>query len=510
MPSHHSDSKRLAKNTMLLYMRTFLIMIISLFTSRIILNVLGVEDYGIYDIVGGFVSMFSIISGTLVATTQRYLNIEFGKDNGDPKKYFGIAMNIHFVLAIILFLLLESFGLWFLNTNLQIPGDRIIAANWVFQCSILSFLISLVATPYNAVIVAHERMNVYAYFSLIEVVLKLIIVYALYFSNHDRLIVYALLLLCVSVISPSFYLWYCRCHFSEARYTMVRDKKAYMEMFNFAGMNFIGSFASILANQGMNVLLNIFFGVTINAARGIANQVLGAASKFVSDFMVALNPQITKEYGAGNIFRSRDLCFRGSRFSFFLMLIFAIPISFKAPYILEIWLKNYPEYAVEFVRYSFILSLCTLLSNTLITEILATGNLTTTTFWIGGVRLMTLPIAYVVFKNNLGPEYAYIVLIGIESISLFVRLRILEIISNIRFVLPFIKNVLIRVIIVSFLLSLTNLFLSKMIVDTFLGLMTYISLSVIISTIFVILIGISKDERIALRTIIQTKFFNKK
>lgn len=501
-----SDGKRLTKNTILLYGRTLLVMLISLYTSRVVLKALGVDDYGINNVVGGFVGFFSLMSGTLVATTQRYLNFELGKSrDSNPKKVFGASMCIHIVLALFLLVALESVGLWFLNNKLNIPPDRLYATNWVFHFSIFSFLVSVVSTPYIAVIIAHEKMSAFAYISLMDVCLKLGIAYLITFTSKDRLIVYSSLILGVALIHQLVYWLYAKRHFIEAQFSIVKDKRLYKEIFGFAGMNFIGAFASILANQGMDIVLNLFFGVGINAARGISNQILSAVTRFVNDFMTALNPQITKEYASGEHEKSRLLCLQGSKFSFFLMMIFSVPLFFKIPYILEIWLGNYPDYSILFVRCAMILSLSTLLSNSLITEILATGNLTSTTFWIGGIRLLALPLAYIVFRVGGGPEYGYYTLFFIEIISLFVRLRILEVITKMTFIRDFIKRVGIRILPIVVCVGIINYFLASFFSDTLLGLLIYAINSCLLSVLFVAIAGLDKNERTAILGLIKAK-----
>lgn len=496
MEGYKSDSKRLAKNILMLYIRTFFVMVISLFTSRVVLQSLGVENYGIYNIVGGFVSFFSIVSGTLVSTTQRFITFELGKkEHSEPQKVFGAAMAIHIILAIFLLLLFETIGLWLLNNKLNIPPERLAAANWVYQFSIAAFIVNIISTPYMAVIIAHERMGAFAYISVIEVTLKLVIVYALYWSPLDILVMYAILLFLVALLIRMIYNIYCTKHFIETKLLVVRDKDLYKSMFSFAGMNFMGSFASILAYQGVDIILNLFFGVVINAARGIANQVLGAVGRFTTDFMTALNPQITKEYAVGNKEQSKQLCFRGAKVSFFLMLLLATPIIFRTPQILNLWLGEYPEYAVVFIRCAFLLSMLSLLSNTLITEILATGNLTSTTWWIGGVRLLTLPLVYLCFRIGGGPEYAYFSLIGIEFLSLYIRLIILERISGIKFILEFTIAVVIRVLVVLLLVFIVNYKINSWFSFSFIGLCSYVIISMLISTIIISLLGMTNNER---------------
>ncbi len=318
MSSIVENNRRIAKNTFILYLRTIMILGTSLYTSRIILSIIGIENFGIYNIVGGFVAVFSIISATMVASTQRYLTYELGKKDNHSQEFFGVAMNIHIGIGIILLLLFETIGLWFLNSRLNIAQDRIVAANWLYQCSIFTFLINVVSAPYLAIIISHEKMKAFAYINVIEVSLKLLIVYLLLLFSMDRLILYGIFLLFVSIFVRFIYALYCNAHFKESEYIWVKDTRYYKEMIRFAGLNFFGACSAILSSQGVNILLNLFFGVTVNAARGIALQVEAAITKFVNDFTTALNPQITKSYAAGDIEYMMELTYRGSKFSFFL------------------------------------------------------------------------------------------------------------------------------------------------------------------------------------------------
>lgn len=499
-----TDSKRLAKNTLLLYARTLLIMLISLFTSRVILNRLGIDNYGIYNVIGGFVAMFSVVGGTLVTACQRFLTYEIGKKNDtNTQRVFSAALIIHIGLAIVLLMLFESIGLWFLNNKMNIPQGRIVAANWVFQCSILAFLVNIISAPYNALIIAHEKMSAFAYISLLDAILKLVIVYLLCISNYDKLIVYAILLLFVSILNRSIYGLYCK-RFPESKFIIVKDFVLYKNISSFASYTFLGSVASILSNHGVNIILNIFYGVAINAARGISVQVQSAVVKFVNDFMTALNPQITKSYAAGDVKNSMNLCIRGAKFSFFLLMIMAIPLLIRTPFILEMWLKIYPDYSVLFVRLSLLLSLITLLSTPLITEILAVGKLQINALAIGGIRLMTLPLCYIIMKFGYAPEYCYCILILIETISLFVRLWILK--NQIKFkISDFMKNVLFYVSIVFLISFIVSYVFSSMISHTVMGLIVFSLLSVTFSLLIIYFIGMKKIERQMLNTFIIQK-----
>lgn len=490
-----SDSKRLAKNTLLLYGRTLIMMFIGFFTSRVVLNSLGIENYGINNVVAGFIAMFSIVSGTLTATTQRYLTCEIGKENGNPQKMFGVAMNIHIILAIILFVLFETIGVYFLNHGLNIPKERIYAANWVFQFAILSTLIGIINSPYIGTIIAHEKMGTFAYFSLYDCIAKLLIVYLLYVTPYDRLITYSLFYFIVGLLSTIMYNYYCRRTFAEAKFSIIKDRSLYKEMFSFAGMNFIGAFASLLSMQGTGILLNIFYGVTLNAAQGIATQVQGLATKFVGDFATALKPQITKEYACGNHLKSKELAFKGSKFSYFLTLILACPILVRTPYILEFWLKIYPPEAIQFTRLMVFYTMIVLLSDSLVTIILATGNLTFTTWWIGGTRLIILPVSYIALKITNVPYVVIIVQIVFEFLSLFIRLKILNVIAKLNFVGSFIKEVFLPIFTVSAICIFLTYVINLIVSDNFIGLILLFGFSVSTTCLVIYYLGLSRMER---------------
>lgn len=316
MSNQLNNNKRIAKNTLFLYLRMFLMMAISLFTSRVILSTLGVSDYGIYNVVGGVVAMFGILSGSITNSITRFLTFELGKkDNEQLQKVFSTSLNVMFVLSFIILVIGEIVGIWFLNYKMNIPEGRMDAANWAFQCSLATFIIGLISIPYNSTIVAHEKMSVFAYISIFEVLMKLLIVYSLYVSPFDKLKSYAVLLMILMVMLRFIYGIYCNRNFQEAKYHFVHDKQLLKQMTSFAGWNFFGQGAYMLNNQGVNIVINLFFGVTVNAARGIATQVNTAVNQFVNNFMMALNPQITKTYAAGNLEDMHKLVFRGAKFS---------------------------------------------------------------------------------------------------------------------------------------------------------------------------------------------------
>ena len=332
-----TNNKRIAKNTIALYMRMFCSMVISLFTSRIILDSLGVDNFGIYNVVGGFVAMFALMSSALTNSISRFLTFELGKgDTEKLKRVFSTSLNVMFALSIVVLLVGETVGLWFLNYKVNIPIERMEAANLVYQLSIATFIMGLVSVPYNASIVSHEKMTAFAYIGIFEIAMKLVIVYTLYVSPFDKLKTYAILLFLLSLSIRLIYGIYCNRHFQETHYKFVFDKPLLRQMTGFAGWNFLAQGAYQLNGSGVNLLINIFFGVTLNAARGIAYQVNNAVCQFTSNFMVALTPQITKSYAAGELAEMHKLIFRGAKFSYFLTLFFLIPICVETEYILNL------------------------------------------------------------------------------------------------------------------------------------------------------------------------------
>lgn len=421
------NTKRIAKNTLFLYFRMFIMMLIGLFTSRIVLNVLGVKDYGTYNIVGGVVSMFSILTSSLSSAIGRFLTFELGtRDKEKLNKVFCTAVNVELILGLIVLVLTEGIGVWFLNTHLNIPEGRMVAANWVLQCSIISFVVSLQMVPYNASMVAHEDMSIFAYITILEAVLKLGVVYTLYISPFDKLITYAVLLLAVSFLIRGIYASYCKRHYEECTYHRVHDRRLLKEILSFAGWGAVGDGAWILNTQGVNILINMFFGVTLNAARGIATTVDNVVQKFVRNFMTALKPQITKNYAAGDFESMHKLVFFGAKYSYFLMLFFMVPISLETKQILTLWLKIVPEYTVAFARLSLVGSMLMSLGNTLTTSIAATGKIKTWEMVIGTMLLSIFPLTWIAFKLGFPPTSTYVICVVVYFILIFARILIVK------------------------------------------------------------------------------------
>ena len=427
MSDTSSANKRIAKNTLVLYVRMLFTMGISLFTSRVVLQTIGVEDYGISSVVGGVISMFTFINAAMVSSTQRYLNFELVRDDANQlRSVFSTSLQIHALIALAIIVLSETVGLWFLNEKLVIPEARMTAAMWVYQCSILSCAVSIMSTPYNAVIVAHEKMSAFAYISILDVSLKLLVVYLLVVLPFDKLIILSILTLLVQLFIRYIYTIYCHRHFPESYFQFRFNKTLFKEMFGFAGWSFWGNLAAILYTQGLNMMLNIFFGPIVNAARGIAVQVQSAVQQFVGGFQTALNPQITKNYASNNLPQMHSLMFRSARFSFLLLFFLSLPVLMETNFILTLWLKTVPDDAVVFTQIMICISLIYTTANPCVIANQATGKVKIYQMVVGGILLLILPISYVVLKLGAPAYSVFIVHFCIESVAQFSRMYMLR------------------------------------------------------------------------------------
>ena len=419
------NNKRIAKNTFFLYCRQLITMGVSLYTVRVILDVLGAEDYGIYNVIGGIVSLFSFLSGTMASATQRFLSFEMGKqENSSLIKVFSVSMHTYLLLVGIILLLSETIGLWFVNNQLTIPEERLVAANVVYQSSILSFIITLLCIPYNASIIAMERMNVFAYSSIVDAGLKLIIACFLSYFAMDQLKVYAILIF-ISIASVQlYYVWYCRRYFDFCRYSHCKDLKLFRIMLSFAGWNMIGALANILRGHGLNILINLFFNPVLNAAYGIAFQVNNAITSLTNNFYTAVRPQLVKLYASGNSKEMLDLGYQSSRFAFYLMLIIVVPIMLNTNKILSIWLQDVPEYTVIFLRIIIVSSLIEVLSIPLANMLQASGKIKIYQMTVSVLFLSNIPISYLLLHLDYCPEITLLVNLLLIILSMFPRLYI--------------------------------------------------------------------------------------
>lgn len=448
-----SESTRIAKNTMFLYVRMFLIMGITLYTSRIVLRELGVSDYGIYNIVGGIVVLLGFFNSAMSSATQRYLSFDIGRgDLNQLKKTFSSTLTIHVAIAIIGLLLAETIGLWYINNMMVFPENRSYAVNVVYQFSVLTFLLNIIQVPYNALIIARERMNIYAYVSILEALLKVLIAFLLIYFGSDKLIFFSVLTFLVALIIRITYQIYCRKQFVESKYKFQYDSKYYKELISYSGWNLFGNVASIAKGQGVNIILNLFFGTVVNAAYGISNQVAGAVNLFVTNLQLAFNPQIIKKYSQGERDQTEKLIFQGSKISFFLLLILVMPILLNTNYILIIWLDEVPQHTVLFVQLALVGVLIESLSGTLITGAQATGKIKWYQIIIGTLIFLNLPISFFALKLNMEASYVFLISIVISIMSLIFRLFFLRVILRFN-VKKYFNDVLLKTIIVSALMS---------------------------------------------------------
>ena len=415
-----SSNTRIAKNTIFLYFRSIIVLFISIYTSRVVLEALGVDDYGIYNVVGGVVGMFSMIASTLQAASQRFITFTLGlNDKEQLKNVFRTSVTLHVILAIIIVFVLEILGIWMINSELKIPADRLDDAKIVFQFSLFTLFFNMISVPYSAVIIAHERMTIFAYISIVEAGFKLAIAFIIAKTGFDKLLMFAFLHFLVAVLIRVFYTIYTYRSFDETKDIRLKiEKNIFKEMFAYSGWNLIGSSALVLRNQGVDILLNIFFGVVVNAAKAISLQVQSAVEILLGNFTTAINPQLTSSIAQKNYGRTSNLIFHGSRISFFMMIFLTVPIIVCAHEILSIWLVKTPDYAVEFVQLSMILVLCNALTRLVKNGILAKGKIKVFLIAVGSIKLLVLPISYAILLFYDNPLISYIVCIVIDFICL--------------------------------------------------------------------------------------------
>lgn len=493
--STSEKSKRLAKNTMMLYFRMLLLMLVSLYTSRINLNALGVDDFGIYGVVGGLVGMFWIVSTGLVSSINRFLTYELGTGNQDRlNKIFGTSLCIQYIIIAIVVILAETVGLWFLNNKMVIPADRMVAANWVYQFSIASFCLDLIVIPYTADIIAHEKMSAFAYISIITAVGKLIVAWTTLIAPFDRLIWFGAMIFVNGTIIRYIYVFYCKRHFQECRCGIQFDKSVWKEMFGFAGWTFIGTIAAILRDYGGNILINLFSGPAVNAARGIATQVNGAVSGFADNFQTAMKPQITKSYASGDYDYMYKLVFQGSRLSFYILFVLALPILCSTHYILRLWLGEVPPHTTLFVQLVLILTLNESLSGTLITAMLATGQIRNFQIIVGSINLLNIPVSYLVLKLGAIPESVVMVAIGISVCCTFARVILLRNITRMP-ARKFLIKVYLNVIIVSISAGCVPFIISRHLSENLPNFLLVSVIAVCCTIVSILYVGSDKDER---------------
>ena len=489
------NTRRIAKNTLMLYVRMLALMLVGLYTSRVVLNALGENDFGIYDVVGGVVAMFTIISGSLNSAISRFITFEIGKGDSERlTKVYSTAVMIQMFLALVVVALAEPVGLWFIENEMTIDPSRIPAAKMVLHFSLASFVINLMSVPQMASITAHEKMSAYAYIGILDGLLRLGVAFIIARSSSDRLVLYAALMMAVVLIVRAAYAIYCRRNFPECHFVSVKDASLIKEMFSFAGWNFIGVTSGVLRDQGAKILVNVFTGPAVNAARGVAMQLSGAVQGFVTNFMTAVNPQITKSYASGESKYMFYLISKSSRMSYYLLFILALPVLFNTEYILGLWLKDVPANSALFVQLLLVLTLSESISNPLITAQLATGNIRNYQLVVGGLQLLNIPVSYLFLKFGAVPEVTAMVAIAISQVCLFARLYMLKSMIDLH-AGDFIKKVYLNLLVTTALALIIPLLINPYMPDDFIGFFASVVMCMSSAGLAIWLYGLSSKER---------------
>lgn len=497
--NEREDSKRVAKNTLILYSRMIVMSLIGLYTSRVMLHALGIENYGINNVVGGFLTIFTIIATSMNSAVSRFLTVELGKkDVVRIQKVFTTTVNVMILTGLLVVLLIETVGLWFLNNELNIPENRLWAANWVLHFAAIGTVTTLFLVPYNASLIAHEEMSMFAYLSILDAILKLTNCYLIYISPLDKLVTFAALGFLTSVLMNFIYLYYCKKKFTECRYSFSLDKKIFTEVWTFATWHFLGQTSWVLNTQGTNLLVNIFFGVNYNAARGIAEQVNQKINQFVSGFMISLTPQITKAYASGNKEYAYKLACRGARFSFYIMFIIALPIMLESKQLLQIWLVTPPKYADIFVVWTILSTLIITLGSTLVTLQLANGNIKKYEIIMALLSNLTFPTIWLLFKLGATVFVAYWVFALSYWILIFVRFWLVHNSTGI-YSRMYLIGVILRCHIIGVISTVIPITILYIMNPSFLRLAVIFFTSIASSCTCIYFLGVDKQEQVLIR-----------
>ncbi|MBM6944088.1 MULTISPECIES: lipopolysaccharide biosynthesis protein [Bacteroides] len=495
MPHTTTDNKRIAKNTLALYVRMILSTLVSLYTSRVVLNTLGVVDYGIYNVVGGIVVMFAFLNSTMAVSTQRFLSYDIGRnDSVMMNKTFNIAMVIHIMIGIFVILLGETVGLWFLYNKMIIPVERMTSALWVYHLSLVSFFFSVTQVPYSACINSHEKMDIFAYFGILDVLLKLAIVFLLRIGNTDKLILYAILMFTVTLLMRIIYRWYCIKQFKETKLQLVWNTKRFHDMLGFAGWNSTTHFSLVARTQGVNILINLFFGPALNAARGVATTVSMNISSFANNFILAIIPQTVKLYANGNVNDMNNLVIKGCKYSFLLLYFISFPMIIEANYVMTLWLKNPPEMSVLLCR----LVLCSALIDNLSTVIgygpQAVGRIKIYQTTMSCLFLMVPIITYVAYRLGYGVEMCIYSEIIIYICALFLRPLLSQKVTKLNIRIFFKESVFRNILVVLISMPIPIIIYINM-NEGFVRLLIECITCVICTTLSILTIGLNSSER---------------
>lgn len=497
MEENSVDSrKRLVRNTALLYVRMLVTMLIGLYTSRANLWALGVDDYGINNVVGGFVVMFAMVANVMTSSYGRFIAFSLGKgDIEGTRKVFCQAETIQLILSVVVFLLIETVGYWFLMNKLVIPAARYGAAIWVFHISALSFCIGMTQAPYGALINAHEHMNIYAIISMFEAFGKLGVALMIPHVNYDKLIFLAACLFGISLLTRIFYWFYCYYHFEECRFRITFDRPLFKEMFGYSFWNFIGSLVGNFTDHGGNVVLNLFFGPSINAARAVAIQVKMAVGSFSSSFIMAIVPQITKSYASGDSQYLQTLVYKGARFSYYLMLLISLPVILNTQYLIRLWLGQVPDETVLFLRLMLVNSLLGGLTNTIGTARGASGNIRNYSLANNCIKVLALPVAYILFCHGAIPQTITIIDTIVVLVSIYISLYLVRDLFS---AWDFTHKVLMNVGLVSIVALSLPWLINSVMMETFERFVIITIISIIWSTLVIFFVGCDRAERLYL------------
>lgn len=499
------NNKRIAKNTMYLYVRMLVVMVVSLFTVRIVLDALGTEDYGINNVVGGIVTMFSFLTSTMNAASMRFFSYYLGKKDSEKlSDYFSMSFWCFVGIAIIVIIIAQTIGLWFVQNKLVIPNVRMSAAMWVYQCSIFTFLFRIVSIPYNAIIIAHERMNVYALGGLLEVFLKLGAAYLLYISPVDKLIAYAVLWGLMMCAIDVYYIVYGLHSFSESRVKRFYDKSILKEVVSYSGWNLFGAISGVIRSQGINILLNMFFNPVVNAARAIAFQVNNAINNFVLNFFKAVQPQITKYYAAEEQKNMLTLVYRSSRLCYYLILFLSLPLLIETPYVLSLWLKEVPANAVLFTRLVVLTAIIDSTSYPLQTSISATGKVKYFQIVTGGLLIMNLPIAWFFLKMGYPPQVTMYIAMAISAMAQVTRVFFAREYTNMS-ARKYLREVICPILIVTIFSIIMPILVWSQFDENFKRFFIVSVVCVVSTSISILYLGITKQERSWIKSIIKNK-----
>lgn len=460
---NNPNNKRIAKNTVFLYIRMLLVMGVTLFTSRVVLQVLGEVNYGIYNVVGGVVAMFSFFTSTLASTSQRYFSFYIGQKNKEMLiNIFRLNLTVFLMLALLIVVLAESVGLWFINSQLNIPEERMFAMNVVYQCSVLIFVCAIVLVPYNALIISFEKMSAFAYISIVEVTLKLLLTVSLFYFGGDKLIIYAVLMLLSQIVITYYYYYYCRRHFLDIRYRFYWNREKISEVMSYSGWHLIGAISVMIRNQGVNILLNTFFNPVVNAGRAIGFQITAATDSLSHNFFLAAKPQLYKYYALNDFKELHKLLNRTTKVCVFLISILAVPILINTRYILSLWLVNIPYHAVVFTQLALVNAIFDATNGPAIAAALATAKIKWFEIITGGLMILNLPVSYLVLYLGSTPESTVLVSIVLSLITIVVRAYILK-----RLIYLPVREYLVNACFMMFLVALISYILTSFINSVF-------------------------------------------